>query len=171
MVPGRQIATRGLHAPAYPLGFKQVTQGGGDAPVSQGLASLILHACRCEGELRGAVIQLQSSGTAGGGPGRVRRTARGLGRGGVAVARSVMRRPRLLLADEPTGNLDPGTGERVQDLLIDLNRETGASLVVATHNERFAGALGRCLRLERGRLFPVSVADAWTPSEAGGRFG
>jgi len=89
----------------------------------------------------------------------------------VAVARSVMRRPRLLLADEPTGNLDPGTGERVQDLLIDLNRETGAALVVATHNERFASALGRCLRLERGRLFEVSVAEAWAPSEAGGRFG
>jgi lipoprotein-releasing system ATP-binding protein len=75
----------------------------------------------------------------------------------VAVARAVMRRPRLVLADEPTGNLDPGTGARVQDMLIDLNRETGAALVVATHNERFATALGRCLRLEQGRLVEVQI--------------
>jgi lipoprotein-releasing system ATP-binding protein len=87
----------------------------------------------------------------------------------VAVARAVMRRPRLVLADEPTGNLDPNTGERVQDLLIDLNRETGAALVVATHNERFASALGRCLRLAHGRLESVTVAEAWQPGGAGGR--
>ena len=79
----------------------------------------------------------------------------------VAVARAVMRRPRLVLADEPTGNLDPATGKRVQDLLIDLNRETGAALVVATHNERFAQALGRCLRLEHGRLIPIRSDAAW----------
>ena len=79
----------------------------------------------------------------------------------VAVARAVMRRPRLILADEPTGNLDPATGERVQDVLIDLNRETGAALVVATHNERFATALGRCLRLERGRLVEVQAEAPW----------
>jgi len=79
----------------------------------------------------------------------------------VAVARAVMRRPRLLLADEPTGNLDPATGERVQDVLIELNRETGAALVVATHNERFATALGRCLRLEHGRLHEVHPDAPW----------
>jgi lipoprotein-releasing system ATP-binding protein len=70
----------------------------------------------------------------------------------VAVARAVMRRPRLLLADEPTGNLDPDTGERVTSVLLDLNREVGAALVVVTHNERLAGAMGRRLRLEGGRL-------------------
>ena len=80
----------------------------------------------------------------------------------VAVARAVMRRPRLVLADEPTGNLDPATGERVQDMLIELNRETGAALVVATHNERFATALGRCLRLEHGRLHEVQADAPWT---------
>jgi lipoprotein-releasing system ATP-binding protein len=80
----------------------------------------------------------------------------------VAVARAVMRRPRLVLADEPTGNLDPATGERVQDLLIDLNRETGAALVVATHNERFAAVLGRCLRLEQGRLVEVHDNAPWS---------
>jgi putative ABC transport system ATP-binding protein len=54
----------------------------------------------------------------------------------------------------------------VQDVLIDLNREMGAALVVATHNERFAQALGRCLRLERGRLVEVHADAPW--SAAGG---
>jgi lipoprotein-releasing system ATP-binding protein len=87
----------------------------------------------------------------------------------VAVARAVMRRPRLVLADEPTGNLDPATGERVQDLLVDLNRETGAALVVATHNERFAGTLGRCLRLEHGRLVDAPRDAPWGPLGAEGQ--
>src|SRR5438093_932139 len=70
----------------------------------------------------------------------------------VAVARALVQRPRLLLADEPTGNLDPATGEGVQQLLIELNREHGSSLVVATHNARLAAAIGRTLRLAGGRL-------------------
>jgi lipoprotein-releasing system ATP-binding protein len=70
----------------------------------------------------------------------------------VAVARSVMRRPRLLLADEPTGSLDPETGERVTNVLLDLNREVGAALVVVTHNDRLAGAMARTLRLDHGRV-------------------
>jgi lipoprotein-releasing system ATP-binding protein len=70
----------------------------------------------------------------------------------VAVARAVMRRPDLLLADEPTGNLDPETGERVTSVLLDLNREMGSALVVVTHNDRLAGAMGRTLRLDHGRV-------------------
>ncbi len=70
----------------------------------------------------------------------------------VAVARAVMQRPRLVLADEPTGNLDPATGERVQELLLDLNREYGSTLVVATHNDALATVLGRTVRLVAGRL-------------------
>jgi lipoprotein-releasing system ATP-binding protein len=70
----------------------------------------------------------------------------------VAVARAVSQRPRLVLADEPTGNLDPRTGEGVQHLLLDLNREHGSTLVVATHNDRLAGAMSRVLRLTGGRL-------------------
>jgi outer membrane protein insertion porin family len=62
----------------------------------------------------------------------------------VAVARAVMRRPQLL-ADEPTGNLDPDTGERVTSVLLDLNREVGAALVVVTHNDWLAGAMARTL--------------------------
>ena len=70
----------------------------------------------------------------------------------VAVARALTQRPRLLLADEPTGNLDPGTGEDVQQLMIELNQAYGSALVVATHNDRLAGAMERTLRLEGGRL-------------------
>jgi lipoprotein-releasing system ATP-binding protein len=73
----------------------------------------------------------------------------------VAVARAVMRRPRLLLADEPTGNLDPATGERVHELLLELNAESGSTLVVATHNDRLASAMGRTLRLVDGRIEPA----------------
>ena len=75
----------------------------------------------------------------------------------VAVARAVMRRPRLLLADEPTGNLDPETGERVTSVLLDLNQEVGAALVVVTHNDRLAGAMQRTLRLAGGRVHEEST--------------
>jgi len=83
----------------------------------------------------------------------------------VAVARALVQRPRLLLADEPTGNLDPATGDGVQQLLIELNQEHGSSLVVATHNARLAAAMGRTLRLAGGRL-REQVAS--TPTRIGG---
>jgi len=70
----------------------------------------------------------------------------------VAVARALCLRPRLILADEPTGNLDPTTGEEVQELLLELNHEQGSALVIATHNPRLAAAMGRTLRLADGRL-------------------
>ena len=78
----------------------------------------------------------------------------------VAVARAVMRRPRLLLADEPTGNLDPATGERVHELLLQLNEESGSTLIVATHNDRLAAAMERTLRLTAGRIDPAVVGAA-----------
>jgi lipoprotein-releasing system ATP-binding protein len=78
----------------------------------------------------------------------------------VAVARAVMRRPRLLLADEPTGNLDPATGERVHELLLQLNEESGSTLIVATHNDRLAAAMERTLRLTAGRIDPAVVGTA-----------
>jgi lipoprotein-releasing system ATP-binding protein len=81
----------------------------------------------------------------------------------VAVARAVSLRPRLLLADEPTGNLDPATGEGVQQLLLDLNREDGSALVVATHNHRLAAAMERTVRLAGGRLH----ADRAAPPRRG----
>jgi lipoprotein-releasing system ATP-binding protein len=70
----------------------------------------------------------------------------------VAVARAVVLRPRLVLADEPTGNLDPQTAEEVHDLFHLLNRELEVTLVIATHNERLMRSMGRALRLREGRL-------------------
>jgi lipoprotein-releasing system ATP-binding protein len=70
----------------------------------------------------------------------------------VALARALCLEPRLLLADEPTGNLDPATAEGIHALLADLNAKMGITAVVVTHNERLASALPRRLRLEAGRL-------------------
>jgi lipoprotein-releasing system ATP-binding protein len=70
----------------------------------------------------------------------------------VAVARALMNSPRLLLADEPTGNLDERTGEAVIDLLLGLSRETGTALVLVTHNPAHAARTGRTLTLHDGRL-------------------
>ena len=70
----------------------------------------------------------------------------------VALARALCLEPRLLLADEPTGNLDPQTAEGIHALLTDLNRRLGLTAVVVTHNERLAAALPRRVRLSAGRL-------------------
>ncbi len=70
----------------------------------------------------------------------------------VALARALCLRPRLLLADEPTGNLDPATAEGIHRLLQDLNHRLGITMVIVTHNERLADTLPRRLRLLAGRL-------------------
>jgi lipoprotein-releasing system ATP-binding protein len=70
----------------------------------------------------------------------------------VAVARALARSPRALLADEPTGNLDRETGDRLHDLLRRLNRERQITVVVVTHNEGLAARCDRRLRLEAGTL-------------------
>ncbi len=70
----------------------------------------------------------------------------------VAVARALVQSPRALLGDEPSGNLDQETGERLHALLRRLNQEKGITVVVVTHNERLAAACDRVLRLEGGRL-------------------
>jgi lipoprotein-releasing system ATP-binding protein len=85
----------------------------------------------------------------------------------VAVARALAQRPRLLLADEPTGNLDPATGDAVQQLMVELNEEHGAALVVATHNDRLAAAMGRTLRLVGGRLQEAGALPAANRSRGG----
>ena len=70
----------------------------------------------------------------------------------VAVARALMNSPRLLLADEPTGNLDEHTGDSMVELLLDLCRETGTALVLVTHNAAHAVKTGRQLFLHDGLL-------------------
>ncbi|MGD9731585.1 MAG: ABC transporter ATP-binding protein [Desulfamplus sp.] len=70
----------------------------------------------------------------------------------VAIARALVVRPALLLADEPTGNLDTKTGEQVASLLFDIVRDSGMTLVVVTHNIELAGRCHRVLKLDAGRL-------------------
>ncbi|HKJ51523.1 MAG TPA: ABC transporter ATP-binding protein [Gammaproteobacteria bacterium] len=70
----------------------------------------------------------------------------------VAIARALVHSPRLLLADEPTGNLDLETGARVIDMLFELNAQSGSTLVLVTHDEQIAGRCGRVLRLHAGKL-------------------
>ncbi len=73
----------------------------------------------------------------------------------VAVARALVMRPSLLLADEPTGDLDEETGEALQRLLRDMHRRHGLTSLIATHNPRLANGCDRVLRLEAGRLRPA----------------
>lgn len=70
----------------------------------------------------------------------------------VAVARAIVREPALVLADEPTGNLDTETAADIEALLTELNREQGLTLVVVTHSERLAKEMDRCIRLRAGKL-------------------
>jgi len=70
----------------------------------------------------------------------------------VAIARAFAGPPKLLFADEPTGNLDSATGEEVVNLMFDLNRERNTTLLLVTHDEKLAARCGRRLRLAAGRL-------------------
>jgi putative ABC transport system ATP-binding protein len=70
----------------------------------------------------------------------------------VAIARAFASRPNVLFADEPTGNLDTATGQKIIDLLFDLNREFATTLVLVTHDERLASRCQRVLEIDAGRL-------------------
>ncbi len=87
----------------------------------------------------------------------------------VVLARALVTRPRVLLADEPTGNLDHRTGERIIDLLAELHRRHGLTSVYVTHNLGFARRCDRILELKEGRLSPVPAVSA--PGGAAGETG
>jgi lipoprotein-releasing system ATP-binding protein len=70
----------------------------------------------------------------------------------VAFCRALANKPRLLLADEPTGNLDPATSEQVFSVLMGLVRETGLAALIATHNMELAARMDRVVRLDKGRV-------------------
>jgi lipoprotein-releasing system ATP-binding protein len=82
----------------------------------------------------------------------------------VAVARALIMRPGLLLADEPTGDLDETTADSLHDLLREMHREHGLTSVIATHNPRLAAACDRVLRLVHGRLEPAAAPRGITVS-------
>lgn len=81
----------------------------------------------------------------------------------VALARAFLNRPKILFADEPTGNLDNETSDHIVDLLFDLNASSGTALVLVTHNLDLAAKAGRVIRLRGGRLIEDRVVEAATP--------
>ncbi len=70
----------------------------------------------------------------------------------VALARALFLDPEIVLADEPTGNLDSATGQEIHDLILKINRARGTTFVIVTHNETLARTAHRCLRLKDGKL-------------------
>jgi putative ABC transport system ATP-binding protein len=70
----------------------------------------------------------------------------------VALARAFAMQPAILLADEPTGNLDVATGQQIIELIFELNRESGTTLMLVTHDEHLAGKCARQVRLQQGRI-------------------
>jgi putative ABC transport system ATP-binding protein len=79
----------------------------------------------------------------------------------VAIARAMAHQPELVLADEPTGNLDAETGRQMLDLLLRIGRDAGCTLVVVTHSLEVARSADRLLRLEDGRLHQGGAELAW----------
>ena len=77
----------------------------------------------------------------------------------VAIARAFVVRPKILFADEPTGNLDRATGERVIELLFEMNREQGATIVLVTHDDALAQRCNRSLRIDAGELVAEPLVE------------
>lgn len=78
----------------------------------------------------------------------------------VALARALIMEPEVVFADEPTGNLDSATSRMIHKMLVELNEDTGVTLVVVTHNEELALMMHRCLKLSDGSLKPVKDIGA-----------
>jgi lipoprotein-releasing system ATP-binding protein len=119
------------------------------------LPQLILGLSRAEAEERAKQL-LDSLGIAERGDDR-RAQLSGGEQQRVAIARAVANGPRLLLADEPTGNLDPPTAERVFEQLLSLVRQSGVAALIATHNLELAARMDRTLRLKEGLLVEEQV--------------
>lgn len=77
----------------------------------------------------------------------------------VAIARALVMEPELLLADEPTGNLDAKTSEAIYELLVKIQKQTGVSMVVVTHNERIAARMEQVVRLLDGLILPCTMEE------------
>lgn len=75
----------------------------------------------------------------------------------VAIARALIHEPKLILADEPTGNLDSKTGEEIINLLLRLNKEKGVTLVIVTHEPEIAKKADRTVSIRDGRIEPVGT--------------
>ncbi len=84
-----------------------------------------------------------------------------------AVARALVTEPRIVLADEPTGNLDGANAEQVFALMLELNRERGTSLIVVTHDTRLAARMGRVLTLDQGLLLEETTLRSRPGAEGG----
>lgn len=80
----------------------------------------------------------------------------------VAIARAFINKPKILFADEPTGNLDAETGETIEDLIFDLNRANGTTLILVTHDLELANKCQRIIRLKNGKIFK----DEWMDENA-----
>ena len=89
----------------------------------------------------------------------------------VALARAFAMQPAILLADEPTGNLDVATGQQIIELIFELNRESGTTLMLVTHDEHLAGKCARQVRLQQGRIVEdvASVDLTWNGPDGGRR--
>ncbi|MDJ0765948.1 MAG: ABC transporter ATP-binding protein [Myxococcota bacterium] len=76
----------------------------------------------------------------------------------VALARALVLKPLLLLADEPTGNLDGRTSDAIHEIFFEMNQKYGTTMLLVTHNPNLAGRMPRTLRLENGRVFDINVS-------------
>ena len=81
----------------------------------------------------------------------------------LAIARAIVNRPQIIFADEPTGNLDSATSERIEDLLFGYCRETGATLIIVTHDEDLAAKCDTTIRIKDGRIEAIDHRDQQTP--------